>query len=47
MNTLLTPTPTQGSITTITPPAAPQCGLNQTGICCKESDTAQTPPRPS
>jgi hypothetical protein len=43
MNTLLTPTPASGTITQINPPAASRCGLNETGICCKESDTAQSP----
>jgi len=28
------------SITNNPPPAAPACGLNETGICCKESETA-------
>jgi hypothetical protein len=42
MNTLLTPTPASGTITQINPPAASRCGLNETGICCKESDTAHT-----
>ena len=32
------------SITNNPPPAAPACGLNETGICCKESETAH--PRP-
>jgi len=45
MNTSLTPTPTLGSITTVNPPAAPRCGLNETGICCKESDTGQSQPK--
>jgi len=40
MTTLLTPPPTRGTITNTNPPAAPRCGLNDTGICCKESDTA-------
>jgi hypothetical protein len=38
--TLLTPTPVPGSITTINPPAAIRCGLNETGICRVKSDTA-------
>lgn len=42
MTTLLTTTPTRGTITNINPPATPRCGLNKTGICCKESDTAQS-----
>jgi hypothetical protein len=34
------------SITNNPPPAAPACGLNETGICCKESETAHNyPPR--
>jgi hypothetical protein len=24
------------------PPVTPPCGLNETRICCKESDTAQS-----
>ncbi len=41
MTTLLTTTPTRGTITNINQPADPSgCGLNETGICCKESDTA-------
>jgi hypothetical protein len=40
MNTILTPTPNPGTITNNNPPAAPRCGLNETGICCKKSDTA-------
>jgi hypothetical protein len=42
MTTILTPPPTRGTITNINPPATPRCGLNDTGICCKESDTAHT-----
>ena len=45
MNTILTPTPNPGTITNNNPPAAPRCGLNETGICCKKSDTAHTTPR--
>jgi hypothetical protein len=39
MNTRLTPPPALGTIININPPAASRCGLNETGICCKESDT--------
>jgi hypothetical protein len=42
MNTILTPTPNPGTITNINPPATPRCGLNETGICCKKSDTAHS-----
>jgi hypothetical protein len=42
MNTRLTPPPALGTIININPPAASRCGLNETGICCKESDTAQS-----
>jgi len=39
--TNLTSTPPAPNITINQPPAAqPRCGLDQTGICCKESDTA-------
>jgi hypothetical protein len=37
MTATLTTTPTSD---TINPPAAPRCGLNETEICCKESETA-------
>ena len=41
--TNLTSTPPAPNITINQPPAAqPRCGLDQTGICCKESDTAQS-----
>jgi hypothetical protein len=44
MNTRLTPPPALGTIININPPAASRCGLNETGICCKESDTAHSTP---
>ena len=36
----LTTLDSQTSITNNQPPATPTCGLNETGICCKESETA-------
>jgi hypothetical protein len=42
MTATLTVHPIITTITTKNPPAAPQCGLNKTRICCKESDTPQT-----
>jgi hypothetical protein len=39
MTATLTITPTSANIS---PPATSRCGLNETGICCKESETPQT-----
>ena len=39
MTANLTATPSTTSITNNQPPAARRCGLNKTGICCKESET--------
>jgi hypothetical protein len=36
MTATLTITPTSANIS---PPATSRCGLNETGICCKESET--------
>ena len=41
MTANLTATPSTTSITNNQPPAARRCGLNKTGICCKESETPQ------
>jgi hypothetical protein len=40
MTANLTATTSSTSITNNHPPAPSRCGLNQTGICCKESETA-------
>ena len=40
MTTNLTATPSRTSITNNQPSAALRCGLNETAICCKESETA-------
>jgi hypothetical protein len=40
MTTNLTATPNTTSITNDQPPTTQPCGLNETGICCKESETA-------
>ena len=42
MTTNLTATTSSTSITNNQPSAASRCGLNETGICCKESETAQS-----
>ena len=45
MTTNLTATPSPTSITNDQPPTTQRCGLNETGICCKESETAHGGPR--
>ncbi len=37
----MTTNPPNGNTPTKITPTAPGCGLNQTRICCKESDTRQ------
>ena len=42
MTTNLTTPNSNTIITNNQPPTTRQCGLNKTGICCKESDTGQS-----